>query len=103
VRRFYIERQIKNTFAMRNEPDIKAILNLFIQSDVRVWREKDGWIGPFKFLASDGETCTIDMPYELANFRLIVIKSYYTFPEASQEEKDVKIGPVDKDRDEVSY
>ena len=42
VRRIHAERQIKDALAMRNGPDIKTILDLFIQSDVRVWREKHG-------------------------------------------------------------
>ena len=42
MRRLHAERQIKDALAMRNGPDTKAILNLLIQSDVRVWREKDG-------------------------------------------------------------
>jgi hypothetical protein len=36
IRRFYIERQIKDALAMRNDLDIKAILNLPLQSDIRV-------------------------------------------------------------------
>ena len=102
VRRLHAGRQVKDALAMRNGPDTRAILNLPIQSDVRVWREKDGWTGPFKLLASDGETCIIDMPYGPADFRSTVVKPYYTLPEAPQEEEDAEIGPVDRDRDEPS-
>jgi hypothetical protein len=42
MRRLHAERQVKDALAMKNGPDTKAILNLPIQSDVRVWREKDG-------------------------------------------------------------
>jgi hypothetical protein len=42
MRRLYTERQIKNALIMRNGSNIKVILNLLFQSDVRVWREKDG-------------------------------------------------------------
>jgi hypothetical protein len=89
---------------MRNGPSTKATLNLFLQSDIRVWREKDGWTGPFKLFATDGETCTIDMPYGPTNFRSTVIKPYYIlpFPEASQEEKEIEdIESLDDDRDEL--
>jgi hypothetical protein len=65
---------------MRNGLNIKVILNLPLQSDVRVWRKKNGWIGLFKFFAIDGETCIIDMPYKPTNFRLTVVKSYYILP-----------------------
>jgi hypothetical protein len=30
---------------MRNGPDTKNTLDLPLQSDVRVWREKEGWAG----------------------------------------------------------
>jgi hypothetical protein len=87
---------------MRNGPNIKATLSLFFQSDVRVWREKDGWTGLFKFFAINGEACTIDMPHGLTNFRSIVIKLYYILPEVSQEEKKEieDIESPDDDRDE---
>jgi hypothetical protein len=43
---------------------------------VRVWREKEGWTGPYKLIATEKETCTIDMPRGPAKFQLTVIKSY---------------------------
>jgi hypothetical protein len=63
---------------MRNGPDTSAILDLLLQSDVRVWREKDGWQGPYKLLATSGETYTINMPHGPANFRSTVVKPYFT-------------------------
>jgi hypothetical protein len=70
---------------MRNGLNIKAILNLPFQSDIRVWREKDKWTGLFKLLTTDGEICIIDMPYRPTNFRSTVVKSYYilSLPEVS--------------------
>ena len=73
---------------MRNGSTTKTILNLPIQSDVRVWRKKDEWTGLFKLLATNGETYIIDMPYGPTSFRLTVIKSYYFLSEVPQEEKD---------------
>jgi hypothetical protein len=67
-----------------------------------VWREKDGWIGPFKLLVNDGETCTIDMLYKPTNFRLIVVKLYYSLPEAPQEDKKDKDGSSEDDTAEQS-
>jgi hypothetical protein len=101
VRRLHAERQVQDALAMRNGPSTKATLNLPLQSDVRVWREKDGWTGPFKLLATDGETCTIDMPHGPTNFRSTVVKPYYILPlpEASQEEEEIE-EPPDDDRDE---
>ena len=63
---------------MRNGPNTKNTLDLPVQSNVRVWREKDGWKGPFKLLHTDGETCTVNMPYGPANFRSTVVKPYLT-------------------------
>jgi hypothetical protein len=69
---------------------------------VRVWREKDGWTGLFKFFTINGETCTIDMPYGPTNFRSTIIKPYYILLEASQEEEEEieNIESPDDDRDE---
>ena len=86
---------------MRNGPSIKAILNLSLQSDVRVWREKDRQTGLFKFLITDDETCIIDMSYGSTNFRSTIIKLYYILPlsKISQEEEEIE-KPPDDDRDE---
>jgi hypothetical protein len=42
VRRLYAERRVKDALAMRNGPNTKNTLDLPLQSDVRVWREKEG-------------------------------------------------------------
>src|SRR5258707_1086154 len=62
-------------------------LDLPINSDVRVWREKGGWKGPYKLLATNGETCTVAMPHGPANFRSTVVKPYYIeeIPEDEQQ------------------
>ncbi len=77
VQRLHAQRQVTDALRMRNGPDMIHTLNLPLQSDVRVWREKDGWNGPFKLLAIDGHTCTIQMPYGPAQFRSTVVKPYY--------------------------
>ena len=41
IHRLHAERQMKDALAMRNESNIDSIISLFIQSDVRVWREKN--------------------------------------------------------------
>src|SRR6267378_3464656 len=73
VRRLYAERQVNDALAMRNGPNTEPLLILPLQSDVRVWREKDGWNGPYKLLAMNGQTCTIQMPYGPTNFRSTVV------------------------------
>jgi hypothetical protein len=55
-----------------------AIVDLPLQSDVRVWRENKGWKGPYKLLATNGETYTIDILHGPTNFRSTVVRPYYT-------------------------
>jgi hypothetical protein len=95
VRRLYAERQVKDALAIRNGPDTKNTLDLPLQSDVRVWREKEGWTGPYKLIATEGETCTIDMPRGPAKFRSTVIKPYLT-EQPCQEELEVPEGHQDE-------
>ena len=78
IRRLYAKRQIQDALAMRNGPNTESVLQLPLQSDVRVFREKKGWTGPYKLLAIDGETCTIDIDRRYIQFRSTVIKPYYT-------------------------
>jgi hypothetical protein len=78
VRCFYAERQVTDALAMRNGPNTATTLELPIQSDVRVWREAGGWNGPFKLLATEGETYLIAILYGPTKFRSIVIKPYDT-------------------------
>ena len=86
VRRLYAQRQVNDALAMRNGPNTKPTLDLPINSDVRVWREKGGWKGPYKLLATNGETCIVAMPHGPTNFRSTVVKPYYT-EEASEDEQ----------------
>ena len=78
VRRLYAERQVKDALAIRNGPDTKITLDLPLQSDVRVQREKDGWKGLYKLIAIDGETYIVNMPRGPTKFRLTVVKLYLT-------------------------
>jgi hypothetical protein len=77
VRRLYAEQQVNNALAMRNGPNTEPVLILPLQSNVRVWREKDGWNRPHKLLATDSQTCTTQMLYRPTNFRLTIVKPYY--------------------------
>jgi len=98
VRQLHAKRQIRDALAMRNGPSTTETLELPLQSDVRVWREKDGWNGPYKLIAIDGETCTIQMIYGPTNFRSTVVKPFYT-EEASKETSEVCTTPdIPEDR-----
>jgi hypothetical protein len=92
VRRLHAKRQVSDALAIRNSPNTMATVDLPLQSDVRVWRENKGWKGPYKLLATNGETCTINMSHSPTNFRSTVIRPYYT------EERQVRLveEPVNK-------
>ena len=59
IQRLYAERQIKDALATRNGPNTTETISLPPNLDVRVWCEKEKWIGPFKLILTNGETCTI--------------------------------------------
>jgi hypothetical protein len=88
VRRLYAERQVKDALAIRNGPDTKNTLDLPLQSDVHVWREKKEWTGPYKLIVTEGETCTIDMSQGPVKFRSTVVRLYLT-KQPCQEEVEV--------------
>ena len=88
---------------MRNGPNTTSTLSLPILSEVRVWREKDGWNGPYKLLAINGEKCTIDMPHGPTNFRSTVVKPYYAkeeIPDVPEQEDQVNRSDNEKEPNE---
>jgi hypothetical protein len=95
VCRLYAERRVKDALAMRNGPDTKNTLDLLLQSDVRVWREKEGWTGPYKLIATEGETCIIDMLRGPVKFRSTVVRPYL-IEQPCQEELKVLEEPQDE-------
>jgi hypothetical protein len=96
VRRLYAKRQVNDALAMRNGPNTMAAVDLPLQSDVRVWRENKGWKGPYKLLATNGETCTIDMQHGLTNFRSTVVKPYYAEEGQVRPVEEPVEGPVNE-------
>ncbi|EKD20762.1 hypothetical protein MBM_01444 [Drepanopeziza brunnea f. sp. 'multigermtubi' MB_m1] len=65
LRAIQATRKVKDALAARNGPDTTSILDLPIQSKVRVWREhpleggRPRWTGPWKLIAIDRHTCTV--------------------------------------------
>ena len=99
VHQLHAEHQVNNALAMHNRLNTIATLNLPLQSNVQVWRENEGWKGPFKLLAINGETCTIDMIHDPTKFQSTVVKPYYT--EENQESNKQPVDePVDESVDE---
>ncbi|KAF1975694.1 hypothetical protein BU23DRAFT_578950 [Bimuria novae-zelandiae CBS 107.79] len=60
-----------------NRPNTADMLALPLQSEVLVWREKDGRNGLYKIAAIDGHNVTVDMVNGPTTFRSTVIKLYY--------------------------
>lgn len=81
IKNLRAERQVKDALSMRNGPNVNAIHNLPLNSLVLVWREKKigkdgGWKGPYKLIAMNGETCTLEKP-GYTEFRSTSVKPYY--------------------------
>jgi hypothetical protein len=81
VRKFRVEKQIADALNTRNDSNVNSIHDLFLNSDVLIWREgtnRDKWIESFKLLSIDDETCKIDLSFYSIEFRSTVIKSFLT-------------------------
>ncbi|KAK1994146.1 hypothetical protein LX36DRAFT_693319 [Colletotrichum falcatum] len=102
VRQLHAKRQVSEALATRNGPDTTTSAALPLQSLVRVWREKNGWQGPFTLLANDGTTCTVELPQGPRNFCITVVKLYHqegqdansTTIETTQAEDHVLVRPT---------
>ncbi|KAF1934523.1 hypothetical protein EJ02DRAFT_203408, partial [Clathrospora elynae] len=77
LRKLTAERQIADALNTRNGPATADTLALPLQSEVLVWRESDGWNGPYKIASIDGHNVTVDMVNGPTAFRSTVVKPYY--------------------------
>lgn len=68
---------VNDTFNARNGPGTANIISLPLQSEVRVWREKHGWQGPYKIIAIGGHDITLDMVNGPVTFRSTLIRPYH--------------------------
>jgi hypothetical protein len=76
IRKFRAERQIVDVLNIRHRSIIISIHDLFLNSDVLIWREDKKWIELFKLLDIKDETCKIVLSSESTDFRSTVIKSF---------------------------
>jgi hypothetical protein len=77
ARRALAKRQVRNALSARNGPDTTPLHTLPLQSKVRVWKEKDGWQGPFELIAVEGETCTVANEAGVTSkFRSTIVQPY---------------------------
>jgi hypothetical protein len=70
------QRQVKDILEVYNGPTTNEVLNLPFQSDIRVWREKKKWQGPFKLLVVEGEKCIVQTVSGPTRFRSTVVKPF---------------------------
>ncbi|KAM4067353.1 transposase [Hirsutella rhossiliensis] len=54
----------------------------FLQSEVLVWREADGWTGPWIVIGNNGHEITINHVNGPRNFRITEVKKYHRDPQA---------------------
>jgi hypothetical protein len=79
LRKHMAARQINAALNTRNGPDPAAYspMDLPLQNEVRVWRENEGWQGPFRVVAHDGQNVTLELPNGPATFRSTMVASYH--------------------------
>ena len=78
IRKLQAARKVQDTLSMRNGPDVSETLSLPLRSQVRVWREKKGWTGPYELLDINEKTYVLEMPQGPTSFRTTVVKPFYT-------------------------
>ena len=68
---------VNNALYYYNGPNITLVHNLPLNSKVLMWRESSNQTGPYRLLAVEDETCYIQLPSKLINFRSTSIKPYF--------------------------
>src|SRR5947207_4262206 len=80
IHKLYATCQVSKALAACNSPITSSTMQLLPQSLVRVWREKSGWKGPYKLIATGNEDCTVEINSRHAIFRSTIVKPYYENP-----------------------
>ena len=83
LRKRTAERKIRDALNTRNGPNTIKMLpkSLALGSEVRVYREKKGWTGPFKVLDVTETNVTVDMENGPVLFSNTAVLPYYRYPE----------------------
>ena len=76
LRRISARRQVQDALSTRNGPSTTEVLELPLQSEVLVWREKKGWQGPYKIIGIQGHDITVDTVNGPVAFRSTIVKPY---------------------------
>ncbi|EKD14167.1 polyprotein [Drepanopeziza brunnea f. sp. 'multigermtubi' MB_m1] len=99
VRKCHAAKQVKDALKRRNGPITEHTLDLPIGSRVLVWRENQGWKGPFQLLGRQGHTCTMACPRP-TEFKSTSVKPYYSKVEKLPKELQVPEVEVEEEVEE---
>jgi hypothetical protein len=79
VSKLHAKRQVTAALRARNGPNVEDIHALALGSDVLVWRTRiEKWTGPYRLLAVEGETCTVELPSgPVRNAKLNKLNGYW--------------------------
>ena len=87
VSKLHAKRQVTAALRARNGPNVEDIHALALGSDVLVWRTHiEKWTGPYRLLAVEDETCTVELPSGPTNFRSTSVKPYISDSTADADE-----------------
>ncbi|KJZ80489.1 hypothetical protein HIM_00339 [Hirsutella minnesotensis 3608] len=84
LRKINAQRKVQTALNTRNGPDtaLRLPLCLPLGSEVRVFREKHGWQGPYKVLEVTDTEIAVDLDNGPAKFRSTCVQPYYRHPES---------------------
>jgi len=83
LRGIIAKRKINDVLSTRNGPNIAKIIQLELGTEVRVYREKKGWQGPYKVLSIALGKVIIDLTNGPTDFATTYVQPYLRAPDAS--------------------
>lgn len=76
IAKLHAKRDVAEALRRRNGPRTDETLDTPIGENVWVWREHKGWSGPYRLLATNDQTCTVQLRRGPTNFRITSVKPY---------------------------
>ena len=98
LRKIKAQRSINDALNTRNGPDTMRMLPLSLElgSEVRIYREKKGWTGPYKVLSVTNADVTVNMENGPLAFRSTHVKPYNRHPDSNKHTESTPVeGPSD--------
>jgi hypothetical protein len=90
IKKFTAKKKVANAVNICNGPNTKFVMPRFfvLGEKVFVWREKDGWKGPFKVINVADNEITVKTVNGPATFKNTGVKRYSRIPEPIIEKAD---------------